>query len=196
MALIDCPECSKEISDKASACPHCGCPVTQESLSEESILKCPDFPNDLSIGGAIGFIFVKGKFIKNENIHSQIPEGAVHVFFHEKGIKISSGSFFLSHIMDIHVSQLIGISETSESELIQQNKSVVGRAAVGALLFGPFGAIVGGLSGLNTSKTMCKNMLIISFWDTITKEPKSIIIRSEQPLGPIVQISKAKYEKI
>lgn len=27
MALIACPECSKEISDQASACPHCGNPL-------------------------------------------------------------------------------------------------------------------------------------------------------------------------
>jgi DNA-directed RNA polymerase subunit RPC12/RpoP len=27
MALILCPECGKEISDKASACPHCGHPI-------------------------------------------------------------------------------------------------------------------------------------------------------------------------
>lgn len=27
MALIKCPECGKEISDKAGACPHCGCQI-------------------------------------------------------------------------------------------------------------------------------------------------------------------------
>jgi hypothetical protein len=27
MALIQCPECQKQISDKAAACPHCGCPI-------------------------------------------------------------------------------------------------------------------------------------------------------------------------
>lgn len=27
MALIKCPECGKEISDKAGNCPHCGCPI-------------------------------------------------------------------------------------------------------------------------------------------------------------------------
>ena len=27
MALIKCPECGREISDKATACPGCGCPV-------------------------------------------------------------------------------------------------------------------------------------------------------------------------
>lgn len=26
MALMLCPECSKEVSDKADACPHCGAP--------------------------------------------------------------------------------------------------------------------------------------------------------------------------
>lgn len=30
MSLITCPECGKEISDKASVCVHCGCPITKE----------------------------------------------------------------------------------------------------------------------------------------------------------------------
>jgi DNA-directed RNA polymerase subunit RPC12/RpoP len=29
MALIDCTECGKEISDRAASCPHCGGPVTK-----------------------------------------------------------------------------------------------------------------------------------------------------------------------
>lgn len=33
MALIKCLECNKEISDKAEACPHCGCPVNVKSKS-------------------------------------------------------------------------------------------------------------------------------------------------------------------
>ena len=35
MALIKCPECGKEISDKASNCPNCGCPIEQKSKIEE-----------------------------------------------------------------------------------------------------------------------------------------------------------------
>ncbi len=31
MALINCPECGKEISDKATTCPNCGCPVAKET---------------------------------------------------------------------------------------------------------------------------------------------------------------------
>lgn len=33
MALIKCPECKGKVSDKAPACPHCGCPI---SLSQET----------------------------------------------------------------------------------------------------------------------------------------------------------------
>lgn len=33
MALIKCIECGKEISDKAAACPNCGCPVSAMSTS-------------------------------------------------------------------------------------------------------------------------------------------------------------------
>ena len=31
MALINCPECGKQISDKAAACPNCGAPVSDRS---------------------------------------------------------------------------------------------------------------------------------------------------------------------
>ena len=37
MALIQCDECTKEVSDKASSCPHCGCPLREET--GEQVLK-------------------------------------------------------------------------------------------------------------------------------------------------------------
>ena len=30
MALITCPECGKQVSDRVAACIHCGCPIPQE----------------------------------------------------------------------------------------------------------------------------------------------------------------------
>ena len=36
MALIKCPECGKEFSDKAFACPNCGCPISEiRKMAEE-----------------------------------------------------------------------------------------------------------------------------------------------------------------
>lgn len=33
MALINCPECGKQISDKATTCPNCGCPIINNNSS-------------------------------------------------------------------------------------------------------------------------------------------------------------------
>ena len=32
MPLITCPECTKEISDRATACPHCGFPLNSDQV--------------------------------------------------------------------------------------------------------------------------------------------------------------------
>ena len=37
MALIRCSECGKEISDKATACVHCGCPVSKSNSEQKQI---------------------------------------------------------------------------------------------------------------------------------------------------------------
>ena len=39
MALVDCSECGKQISDKASSCPHCGSPVSNISSIKVGIEK-------------------------------------------------------------------------------------------------------------------------------------------------------------
>jgi len=44
MALISCPDCNKDVSDKAASCIHCGCPLSQEEpkkLPAGSVGKCP-----------------------------------------------------------------------------------------------------------------------------------------------------------
>lgn len=33
MALIKCPECEKDVSDKAPSCPNCGCPIEKYAQS-------------------------------------------------------------------------------------------------------------------------------------------------------------------
>lgn len=39
MALIKCPECNKEISDRVKACPHCGYPFEDDTQGNESTQK-------------------------------------------------------------------------------------------------------------------------------------------------------------
>lgn len=42
MALIKCPECGKEISDKAKACPNCECPMDEMTTSGTVRIKKPN----------------------------------------------------------------------------------------------------------------------------------------------------------
>ena len=48
MALIACPECAKEISDKAAACPHCGHPMkdSQNAATKDSPVAKAMTPED------------------------------------------------------------------------------------------------------------------------------------------------------
>ena len=43
MALIKCPECGKEISDKSKACIHCGYPIDEldKTYEEDSLITVP-----------------------------------------------------------------------------------------------------------------------------------------------------------
>ncbi len=41
MALIKCPECGKEISDKASACIHCGYPIANNQQQQTNTAQAP-----------------------------------------------------------------------------------------------------------------------------------------------------------
>jgi len=66
---------------------------------------------------------------------------------------------------EVPYSKITNIGHFSESELTSQNKSVVGRAAVGGLLLGPLGAIVGGMSGVNGSKMSYKTYLVVNYRD-------------------------------
>lgn len=46
MALINCPECGRETSDKAFACPHCGYPIEKLHSEKETISSEREKPSD------------------------------------------------------------------------------------------------------------------------------------------------------
>lgn len=48
MALIHCPECGKEISNRAPACIHCGCPLTETTSIGNTRCTIDGIPFDFS----------------------------------------------------------------------------------------------------------------------------------------------------
>ena len=49
MALITCPECGKEISDRAPACIHCGCPIASTTIQGKVMIKALKHPRETQI---------------------------------------------------------------------------------------------------------------------------------------------------
>ena len=195
MALINCYECGKEISDKAMTCPQCGAPLekqvekttneTAQAVEQVSVkpelLHFPDLPDDLNIGQQItNWSFdaaFEGFYDGRENVVSKIPSGKVNVLLHTHGLAINSGLNFYN----IHNSQIISLKTMSQDELAKVDKSVIGRAVIGGLILGPLGAIVGGMSGIGSKeKFINKHFLIINFWDIETKSAQTILISSTE----------------
>lgn len=185
MALINCPECGKEISDKALFCQYCGNPMNQIidviQSQNENLLKFPELPTNLEIGKQIvnwgGNAAFDGEYSHNENVVTEIPSGNVKVILHTHGIKVLKGLTFYP----IHNSQIISLKQTSREELIRTDKSVIGRAVVGGLILGPLGAIIGGMSGIGSKeKLKDKNYLVINFWDKKTKAAQTLLIGGDK----------------
>lgn len=69
MALINCAECGKEVSDRAPICPHCGAPIAGK-MKNETKQKSKVLSWTLGVPGAIFLpFFIYGIFA------SQTPEG-------------------------------------------------------------------------------------------------------------------------
>ncbi|RKI45676.1 hypothetical protein D7V67_15665 [Clostridium paraputrificum] len=65
----------------------------------------------------------------------------------------------------IKFENVLDVIVASKKEIIEKNKSVIGRGATGALLFGPVGAIIGGMSGIGKKQKRIKKgpYLVISY---------------------------------
>lgn len=89
MSLIKCPECDNSISDKASACPHCGFPIRKNDKTIKVQAKEGCFLQTMNLGCAIIILFVVltvASFIYNrikesnkiENINNETKDSIIH----------------------------------------------------------------------------------------------------------------------
>lgn len=70
--------------------------------------------------------------------------------------------------------QIINIGSITEEEIIEKNKSTVGRALAGGLLLGPLGAIVGGMSGIGTNKSNKTTYYMVINYKSLEEETKAL----------------------
>ncbi|MBE7645961.1 zinc ribbon domain-containing protein [Tenacibaculum finnmarkense] len=187
MALINCSECGKEISNKAKNCPNCGNPINQ--LAEQNkdtdyeLLEFPELSENLEIGKQItnwtGDSAFDGHYNQSENTIMEIPTGKVQIILHTHGIEISQG---LINFIPIHHSQIISIKNTSKEEISKSNKNIIGRAVVGGLILGPVGAVIGGMTGMGKEKIINKHYLVVNYWEVKSKSAKTLLISGSDDL--------------
>ena len=68
-------------------------------------------------------------------------------------ITFYSSPFGQAKTISLLYSQILETGIYSETEILEKSKSVIGRSVAGGLLFGPLGALIGGMSGVGTEKT-------------------------------------------
>lgn len=61
MALIKCLECGRDVSNKATACPNCGCPIAEMSTGGLVKIKLPR--TEQISGGLVGLLSSKDAYI-------------------------------------------------------------------------------------------------------------------------------------
>ncbi len=149
MALISCPECEQQVSDKSSNCIHCGYPVAEHQSNPENYFETPTYPTKFSLTGRVSGGLVEGSYLTCHYPHELneellFDEGKIALEVFENGI-----SFFVSILerKQIHYSQIVDLKIEEVNSYSDKNKSVLGRAVVGGVLLGGVGAVVGGLSG-------------------------------------------------
>lgn len=90
MALIKCPECGKEVSDKAAACPNCGFPVCGTSECQT------DFMVGISTNDSI-VLYFNEKVLEIEQHGKSLVKDSFSKFRLIDVVKNSKPAFIISH---------------------------------------------------------------------------------------------------
>ena len=104
----------------------------------------------------------------------------VNFEIHKNGLAISMMERFKLYHTGVENDRIISINlEDKEQVYIKKEKSVVGRAIVGGILFGGVGAIVGGMTGLQESEKKAKMPdLILSIEIGASNVPERVVLFS------------------
>lgn len=104
-----------------------------------------------------------------DGIPSMTPMEHVTVFADSEKRRLAVTPASTGRSVYIKYSQLCAAGIIKDADIVAKNKSVIGRAAVGGLVLGPVGAIVGGLSGTGVKQgTVAKYYYVVNYHPSST----------------------------
>lgn len=100
-----------------------------------------------------------------DGIDNYIQNLAVQLSLDDKiGCLVIRGRIGKVPVIKLQYNKIVTAAIVNEKEIIDKNKSTVGRAVVGGVILGPLGAIIGGMSGIgNKQKKSLKSYLVINY---------------------------------
>lgn len=148
MALINCPECSKEISDKATSCPQCGYPI---SKPEEKVPLRPM----IWVSEEDGYIMIKcPKCEKVSKIRKTLAQ-KINTGYKLGGEGACSCGLAFDEVYKDPDEDRVKCPSCGSFQVSAGGKGFgLGKAAAGGLLLGPVG-LLGGLLGSKMTVITC-----------------------------------------
>lgn len=176
MALVKCTECGKEFSDKASACPNCGCPISEMAFDDVS-------PVNQADGGSFQRPHATQKIsavkIDEANrmfqIHGTVPangkkSGIIGKSFKglmavsTMGMSVAAKKLITGGKNKVGANKWYPFSDLVSYDLLEDDALVtsggVGQALVGGAVFGGFGAVAGAITGKRVQKKRIESLYI------------------------------------
>lgn len=171
MALIYCPECKKEISDKASVCPNCGFPISdylndsnkaEDNANKQIICQFCGQPNDIGslycgyCGELIDTAEIERRIeienlkMQSENIRWQKEQYSVQ----QQQLKEQQQIRKQQEKEYKHMAKCPRCGSTSLSS--SKKGFGIGKAVVGTALIGPLGLMAGNLGAKKVRVTCMK----------------------------------------
>jgi TM2 domain-containing membrane protein YozV len=128
MALIDCPECTAQVSHRAISCPSCGCPIATDEAKEETT-KQSEATEVVLIPKSRGIYIILALFFSSVGLHNfysgYYGRGFLRLFLFGAAFFMDSATNFRSgwYLVVLVLSSLWALGE-----IVTTDKDVTGMA--------------------------------------------------------------------
>ncbi len=180
MALINCPECKTNLSDRATTCPSCGFPIREHIETEKKEEMKPKLPDkllsvqNLDVGKKITNWLSDSVIVGNLEYadNRELSTGKKYIQLCENGLQIPTGLFSKIKIHDLQILNVF----CDEGYVFEQRGGMMGKVALGTAIAGEFGAVMGVLSSKELTK---KNFdyFNLRYWNLQTKELQYLSVK-------------------